>query len=73
MAERELIKAIGEKYANMSRTKRIKTIKGLSEDGLNFMRRFFPKFYAEAFPRPSRAARASWVSDSRPALSAKSR
>jgi hypothetical protein len=50
MAEKYLIAAIGKKYQGMSRNQRVNTIHSLSEDGLNFIRRFFPKFYAEAFP-----------------------
>ena len=73
MAEKELVAAIGKKYGKMSRTRRIKTIRGLSADGLKFMRRFFPEFYAEAFPRRTRAASESWESDSQPALYAKTR
>ncbi len=73
MAEKHLIEAITKKYQKMSRNQRIKTIRSLSEDGVKFIRRFCPQFYAEAFPETSRAAGASWESESRPALSAKPR
>jgi hypothetical protein len=73
VAEKHLVAAIGRKYGKMSRTQRIKTIRDLSEDGLRFMRQFFPEFYAEAFPAPKNADCESWESDSRPALYAKSR
>jgi len=39
------------KYAKMSRARRIKTIRSLSEDGVAFIRRFFPEFCVEAFPQ----------------------
>jgi hypothetical protein len=73
VAEKHLIEAIGKKYAAMSRGVRIATIRNLSQEGAVFMQDFFPKFYAEAFPEPSRVASGSWESDSRPALCAKSR
>jgi hypothetical protein len=73
LAEKHLIKAIGEKYSKMGRKKRVETIRALSADGAKFIRKFFPDLYEEAFPRPSREASASSESDSRPALSAKSR
>ena len=73
MAEKHLIAAIGKKYAAMSRSKRIKTIQDLSEEGAEFIRKFLPNLYAETFPQPSRAACGSLESDSRPALYAKTR
>lgn len=73
MAEKHLIDAIGKKYAAMSRTKRIKTIRSLSDEGSGFIRKFFPEFYLEAFPKRSRSASGSWQSDSRRALGAKTR
>jgi len=73
VAEKHLVAAIGKKYAKMSRIQRIKTIRSLSEDGVDFIRQFFPEFYAEAFAEPSRAGRGSWQSDSRAALCAKTR
>jgi hypothetical protein len=73
MAEKHLIKAIGEKYAKMSRQQRVKTIRSLSTTGLNFIRKFFPVFYAEAFPAQIHEVRASWGSETRPALCAKTR
>lgn len=73
MAEKELVAAIGKKYESMSRGQRIRAIRGLSEDGLAFMLRFFPWFYAEAFPGRARAASGPRKSGSRPALSAKPR
>jgi len=72
LAEKQLIEAIGKKYAKMGRARRIRTIRSLSADGAEFIRRFFPEFYAEAFPE-SREARGDWQSDSRSALYAKSR
>jgi hypothetical protein len=72
VAEKHLVAAIGKKYKKMSRVQRIKAIRRLSEDGAEFMRQFFPEFYAEAFPE-SREARGDWQSDSRSALFAKSR
>jgi hypothetical protein len=71
MADKDLVKAIGEKYAKMSRQKRVKTIRGLSQPGLNFIEKFFPKFYAEAFPAPM--AGAPWESAPQHALFAKTR
>lgn len=50
MAERDLIKAIRKRYAEMGRAKRIKTIQGLSVDGLSFIQKFLPEYYAEASP-----------------------
>ena len=73
MAEKHLIAAIGEKYDAMSRRKRIKIIQSLDSDGIKFIKKFFPRFYAEAYPQVSRSASGSWESDSRPAQYAKSR
>ena len=73
MAQKDLVTAIGKKYSKMSRTQRIKTIRGLSEDVLKFIRRFFPDFYAEAFPAASSSAGGPLESDSHSALYAKSR
>jgi len=73
MAEKHLIEAIGKKYAVMSRSKRIKTIRSLGEEGSGFIRKFFPDFYSEAFPKRSRSASGSWQSSSRRALAAKTR
>jgi hypothetical protein len=73
MAEKHLIAAIGKKYASMSRSKRIKTIRSLSDEGSGFVRKFFPEFYSEAFPKRSRSATGSWQSSSRRALAAKTR
>jgi hypothetical protein len=73
LAEKHLVEAIGKKYGKMSRARRIKTIRGLSEDGVDFIRRFFPEFYAEAFPRVHRSVSEPSESDSRPGLYAKTR
>jgi hypothetical protein len=51
MAEKDLIAAIGKKYAAMNRGQRIKTIQSLNGHGTAFIRKFFPEFFAEAFPR----------------------
>jgi hypothetical protein len=73
MAEKHLVATIGDKYAAMSRGKRIKTIQSLDEEGAAFIQKFFPEFYAEAFPSPSRRASGSMQSDLRPELVAKTR
>jgi hypothetical protein len=73
VAEKDLAAAIGKKYWKMSPTKRIKTIRELSEDGLKFMHQFSPEFYAEAFPAPKTTACEPSESDSRPGPYAKSR
>jgi len=73
MAEKHLIEAIEKKYGAMSRAKRIETIRSLSEEGSGFIRKFFPIFYSEAFPKRSRSASGSWQSSSRRALGAKTR
>jgi hypothetical protein len=56
MAENHLIEAIGKKYSAMSRNKRIKTIRSLTDEGSGFIRKFFPDFFSEAFPKRSRSA-----------------
>jgi len=71
MAERDLIKAIRKRYAEMGRAKRIKTIQGLSVDGLSFIQKFLPEYYAEAFPEPARMGSERWQSDAPDALLAK--
>jgi hypothetical protein len=73
LAEKDLVAAIGKKYTKMSRARRIGTIRRLSADGVEFIRRFFPEFYAEAFPQTGRSASGSIESDSRPELYAKTR
>ena len=73
MAEKDLVEAIGKKYSVMSRAKRVKTIQNLNKDGRAFMRKFFPTFYYEAYPKSSRSASGSWQSGSRRALAAKTR
>jgi hypothetical protein len=73
LAEKQLVEAIGKKYAKMSRARRIRTIRSLSADGAEFIRRFFPEFYAEAFRQTGRSASGSSESDSRPELYAKTR
>jgi hypothetical protein len=73
MAEKHLIEAIGKKYSAMSRNKRIKTIRSLTDEGSGFIRKFFPDFYSEAFPKRSRSASGPWQSSSRRALGAKTR
>jgi hypothetical protein len=54
MAEKHLLKAIGARYAKMSAKKRTETIRKLSPRGARFIRKFFPRFYAEAFPETTR-------------------
>jgi hypothetical protein len=56
MAEYHLIEAIGKKYSAMSRNKRIKTIRSLTDEGIGFIRKFLSDFYTEAFPKRSRSA-----------------
>ncbi|MGB2639518.1 MAG: hypothetical protein WBL56_13635 [Candidatus Acidiferrum sp.] len=73
MSEKQLVEAIGKKYASMNRGKRIKTIRSLGDEGTGFIRKFFPEFYLEAFPKRARSASGSWQSSSRRALAAKTR
>ena len=73
MAEKHLVEAIGKKYAKMSRVRRIRTIRSLSAEGVEFIRRFFPEFYAEAFRQTGRSAAGSSELDSRSELYAKTR
>ena len=73
LAEKQLVEAIGKKYAKMSRARRTRTIRSLSAEGVEFIRRFFPEFYAEAFPQTGRSASGSSESNSRPELYAKTR
>jgi hypothetical protein len=50
LAEKHVLSAIGAKYAKMSAKKRVETIRGLSPRGGRFILKFFPRYYAEAFP-----------------------
>jgi len=75
LAEIHLLTAIMKKYAKMGVPERIKKIKKLvakSEANEEFIRKYFPDFYEEAFPSLC-AAGGSWESAPRSALSAKTR
>jgi len=75
LSEIHLLTAIAQKYAKMTASERIKKIKKLvakSKANRDFIRKYYPDFYAEAFPS-ARAAGESWESDRQPALSARPR
>lgn len=73
MSEKHLVRAIGAKYARMGPRKRIETIRGLRSGGALFFLKFFPRFFAEAFPERSRTAYGASESKPLPALSEKRR
>jgi hypothetical protein len=73
LAEKHLVKAIGAKYAKMSAKKRVATIRSLSPRGGRFMLKFFPRYYAEAFPESPKASVGSSESAPQRARSAKRR
>ena len=75
MAEIHLLTAIAKKYAKLGVSERIKKIRKLvekSEANEEFIRKYFPDLYEEAFPT-SHAAGAGLESTQHSALSAKPR
>ena len=75
MSEIHLLTAMAQKYAKMTASERIKKIKKLvakSKANRDFIRKYYPDFYDEAFPT-ARAARAHLQSTPQPALSARLR
>ena len=72
MSQIHLLTAIAQKYAKMTTSERIKKVRKLvakSKANRDFIRKYYPDFYEEAFPT-ARAAGARSESDRRPALSA---
>jgi hypothetical protein len=75
VSEIHLLTAIAKKYAKMTASERIKKIKKLvakSKANRDFIRKYYPDFYEEAFPT-AHAARENWGSARQPALSARLR
>ena len=75
MSEIHLLMAIGQKYATMAAGERIERIKKLvakSEANRDFIRKYYPEFYQEAFPS-ARAAGERKESARHPALCAEHR
>ena len=75
LAEIHLLTAIAQKYARLSVSDRIRKIKKLvakSAANRDFLRKFYPDFYEEAFPT-ARAAGETKGSGRRAALSAEPR
>jgi len=73
VSEIHLLTGIAQKYAKMTASERIKKIKKLaakSRANRDFIRKYYPDFYEEAFPT-ARAARESLESARQPALSAR--
>lgn len=68
MTETHLVAALRKGYAALApadRKQKIRELVAESEDNRKFIRKFFPNFYAEAFPSRSRGAARTWEAGSR--------
>ena len=76
MSEKTLISALRRDYAKLDpadRKQKIRELVAESAENRNFIKSYFPEFYAEVYPARSRAAVKAWKSGSRAALAAKHR
>jgi hypothetical protein len=76
MSEKTLISALRKDYAKLDPVDRKQKIRELIRESAanrDFIKNYFPEFYAEVFPGRSRAASKPWKSNSRAALVAKHR
>lgn len=76
MSEKSLITALRRDYAKLDTADRKQKIRELireSSFNRDFIKSYFPEFYAEVFPTRSRGAVKTWKSSSRAALAAKHR
>jgi len=76
LSEKHLIAAIVERFRELSAGERRRKIRRLAEESVSndrFIRKYFPEFYAEAYPTASFGAGASSESEQRPSLAARPR
>lgn len=76
MSESDFLLDLRRDYGKLQpsvRQQKIRKLVAESKENQKFVMKFFPEFYAEAFPSRARAAGRSWGSSSRPGLSAKRR
>lgn len=76
MSEASFINALRVDYASLKpadRKQKIRELVAESEKNKRFIQKFFPEFYAEAFPSRPRAAGRTWAANSRPGRRARLR
>ena len=76
MSESSFIIDLRSDYKSLKpseRKRKIREVAAESEENKKFIKKFFPEFYAEAFPSRLRAAGRKWGANSRRGLSAKLR
>ncbi len=76
MSESDFLNDLRLDYSKLPsaiRKQKIRKLASQSAERKKFIKKFFPDFYAEAFPSRSRAVGRMWESGSRPERSAKRR
>jgi predicted urease superfamily metal-dependent hydrolase len=76
MSESDFLNDLRRDYGKLqpsARKQKIRKLVAESKEDEKFVMKFFPEFYAEAFPSRTRAAGRLWGSNSRSGLSAKRR